>query len=93
MLTGNALAVNVDNNFSVDETNNQFVVSVNGITGTVIIPPKDTYTLGTFMEALQNGINNLQGPSKNGLTPDSINGVKVSYDTKSNALQFTTGTA
>lgn len=93
VLTGNALAVNVDNNFSVDETNNQFVVSVNGITGTVIIPPKDTYTLGTFMEALQNGINNLQGPSKSGLTPDSINGVKVSYDTKSNALQFTTGTA
>jgi flagellar hook-basal body protein len=93
VLTGNALAVNVDNNFSVDETNNQFVVSVNGITGTVIIPPKDTYTLGTFMEALQNGINNLQGPTKNGLTPDSINGVKVSYNTKSNALQFTTGTA
>jgi flagellar hook-basal body protein len=92
-LTGNALAVNVDNNFSVDETNNQFVVSVNGITGTVIVPPKDTYTMGTFMEALQNGINNLQGPSKNGLTPDSINGVKVTYDAKSNALQFTTGTA
>ncbi len=93
VLTGNALAVNVDNNFSVDETNNQFVVSVNGITGTVVIPPKDTYTMGTFMEALQNGINNLQGPSKNGLTPESVNGVKVTYDSKSNALQFTTGTA
>jgi flagellar hook-basal body protein len=93
VLTGNPLAVNVDNNFSVDETNNQFVVSVNGITGTVIVPPKDTYTLGTFMEALQDGINGLQGPSRNGLTPDSINGVKVSYDPKSNALQFTTGTA
>jgi flagellar hook-basal body protein len=93
VLGGNPLAVNVDNNFSVDETNNQFVVSVNGITGTVIVPPKDTYTLGTFMEALQDGINNLQGPTKNGLTPDSVNGVKVSYDAKSNALQFTTGTA
>jgi flagellar hook-basal body protein len=93
VLSGNPLAVNVDNNFSVDETNNQFVVSVNGITGTVIVPPKDTYTLGTFMEALQDGINGLQGPSRNGLTPDSINGVKVSYDPKSNALQFTTGTA
>lgn len=93
VLSGNPLAVNVDNNFSVDETNNQFVVSVNGITGTVIVPPKDTYTLGTFMEALQDGINGLQGPTKNGLTPDSVNGVKVSYDPKSNALQFTTGTA
>jgi len=80
VLTGNAVAVNVDNNFSVDATNNQFVVSVNGITGTVVVPPKDTYTLGTFMEALQNGINNLQGPIKNGLTPDTVNGVKVSFD-------------
>ena len=93
VLTGNPLAVNVDNNFSVDATNNQFVVSVNGITGTVIVPPKDTYTMGTFMEALQNGINNLQGPSKNGLTPDSVSGVKVSYDSKKNAMVFTTGTA
>ena len=93
VLGGNPLAVNVDNNFSVDATNNQFVVSVNGITGTVVVPPKDTYTLGTFMEALQDGINGLQGPTKNGLTPDSVNGVKVSYDAKTNALQFTTGTA
>ena len=93
VLTGNALAINVDNNFSVDATNNQFVVSVNGITGTVVVPPKDTYTLGTFMEALQNGINNLQSPTKNGLTPDSVNGVKVSYNATTNALEFTTGTA
>jgi len=93
VLTGNALAVNVDNNFSVDSTNNQFVVSVNGITGTVVVPPKDTYTMGTFMEALQHGINNLQGPSKNGLTPESVNGVKVTYNTTKNALEFTTGTA
>ncbi len=93
VLTGNALAVNVDNNFSVDSTNNQFVVSVNGITGTVVVPPKDTYTMGTFMEALQNGINNLQSASKNGLTPESINGVKVTYDKDKNALMFTSGTA
>lgn len=93
VLTGNALAVNVDNNFSVDATNNKFVVSVNGITGTVVVPPKDTYTLGTFMEALQSGINNLQGDAKDGLTPQTVNGVKVSYDSTKNALVFTTGTA
>ena len=93
MLVGNALAINVDNNFSVDATNNQFVVSVNGITGTVNVPPKDTYTLGTFMEALQNGINNLQSSNKTGLTPESVNGVKVTYNTEKNALEFTTGTA
>jgi len=93
VLTGNALAINIDNNFSVDATNNQFVVSVNGITGTVTVPPKDTYTLGTFMEALQNGINNLQSSNKTGLTPESVNGVKVSYNSTKNALEFTTGTA
>jgi flagellar hook-basal body protein len=93
VLTGNPMAVNVDNNFSVDATNNQFVVSVNGITGTVTIPPKDTYTLGTYMEALQQGINNLEGPSKNGMTPESVNGVKVTYDSTKNSLVFTTGTA
>jgi hypothetical protein len=92
-LQGNALAVNVDNNFAVDTTNNQFVVSVNGVTGTVIVPPKDTYTLSTFMEALQSGINNLQGPSVDGSTPQTVDGVKVTYDTKANALMFTTGTA
>jgi len=93
VLNGNALAVNVDNNFAVDATNNQFVVSVNGVTGTVVVPPKDTYTLSTFMEALQSGINNLQGPSVDGATPQTVDGVKVTYDTKTNALKFTTGTA
>jgi flagellar hook-basal body protein len=87
------MAVNVDNNFSVDDTNNKFVVSVNGVTGTVVIPPKDTYTLGTFMEALQAGINNLQGPSIGGLSPQTIDGVRVTYDSANNALVFTTATA
>jgi len=93
VLTGNALAVNVNNNFSVDSTNNQFVVSVDGITGTVTIPPKDTYTIDTFTQALQSGINGLMGTSANGLTPQSISGVTVKYDTTKNALVFTTGTA
>ncbi len=93
VLHGNAMAVNVDNNFSVDDTNNKFVVSVNGVTGTVVVPPKDTYTLGTFMEALQAGINSLQGPSADGSTPQTVDGVKVTYDSKKNALTFTTGTA
>ncbi len=93
VLAGNAMAVNVDNNFAVDDTNNKFVVSVNGVTGTVVVPPKDTYTLGTFMEALQAGINSLQGPAADGSTPQTVDGVKVTYDAKKNSLVFTTGTA
>jgi flagellar hook-basal body protein len=45
------------------------------------------------MEALQSGINNLQGPSVDGSTPQTVDGVKVTYDTKANGLVFTTGTA
>jgi len=82
------MAVNVDNNFSVDDTNNKFVVSVNGVTGTVVIPPKDTYTLGTFMEALQSGINNLQGPSVGGLSPQTIDGVKVTIRQRKELFNF-----
>ncbi|MEY4363203.1 MAG: Flagellar hook protein FlgE [Pseudomonadota bacterium] len=93
ILTGNAMSINADNNFPVDATNNTFVVSVNGVTGTVTIPPKDNYTIDTFTAALQNGINSLQGPSTNGLTPQTIDGVKVAYDATKNALIFTTGTA
>ncbi|NBY09069.1 MAG: hypothetical protein EBQ84_14465 [Betaproteobacteria bacterium] len=93
VLLGNPMAVNVANNFQVDKTNNQLVVSVNGITGTVIIPPKEAYTLDTFMEALQTGINNLQSESKDGLSAETVDGVKVSFDVKTNALKFTSGTA
>ena len=93
VLLGNPMAVNVANNFQVDKTNNQLVVSVNGITGTVIIPPKEAYTLDTFMEALQTGINNLQSESKDGLSAETVDGVKVSFDIKTNALKFTSGTA
>jgi hypothetical protein len=35
------------------------------------------YSYFTFMEALQAGINNLQGPSVGGLSPQTIDGVKV----------------
>ncbi|MFM9992998.1 MAG: flagellar hook-basal body complex protein [Burkholderiaceae bacterium] len=93
ILLGKPMSVNVENNFGVDVTNNQFVVSVNGITGTVIVPPKDAYTLDTFIEQLQAGINAIQGESKEGLSAETVDGVKVSYDRASNALKFTSGTA
>lgn len=92
VLSGNALSVNVSTNFSVTSTNNQFVVSVDGVTGTVTIPTGDSYTIDSLTAALQNGINNLMGPSKGGMTPASISGVTVKYDKTSNSLQFTTGT-
>jgi len=82
--------VNVTNNFAVDITNNSFVVTVDGIKGTVVIPPSATYSLESFIRELQKGINSLA--SEDGDSPKSVNGVKVSYDYAKNNFVFTTGT-
>jgi flagellar hook-basal body protein len=92
-MTGGDIGVNVNNSFSVNSTNNKFVVLVGSVQGTVTVPPSNDYTLGSFMQALQDGINHLSGPpSKPGLTGQTVSGVTVSYDATSNALVFKTGT-
>ena len=40
---GKPPTVNVGNNFAVDATNNKFIVTVDGIKGTVVVPPSTTY--------------------------------------------------
>jgi flagellar hook-basal body protein len=82
--------VNVTNNFAVDATNNSFVVTVDGIKGSVVIPPSATYSLESFIRELQKGINSLA--SEDGDSPNTVNGVKVSYDYANNNFVFTTGT-
>jgi len=94
---GKPPTVNVTNNFNVDETNNSFVVTVDGIKGTVRIPPSSTYSLESFMRELQRGINNLAGdepdPNDPELTsPATVNGVKVTFDYTNNRFVFTSGT-
>ena len=92
-MLGGDIGVNVNNSFSVDTTNNTFVVAVGSVQGTITLPPSSNYTLGTFMQALQDGINHLSAPpAKPGLTGQTVSGVVVSYDAASNALKFTTGT-
>jgi flagellar hook-basal body protein len=82
--------VNVTNNFAVDATNNSFVVTVDGIKGTVVIPPSATYSLESFIRELQKGINSLA--SEDGDSPNTVNGVTVSYDYANNNFVFKTGT-
>jgi len=94
---GKPPTVNVTNNFNVDETNNSFVVTVDGIKGTVRIPPSSTYSLESFMRELQRGINNLASdePDPNDpnlASPATVNGVKVTFDYTNNRFVFTTGT-
>jgi flagellar hook-basal body protein len=94
VMHGSPLGINANNNFSVNLTNNKFVVSVDDVKGTVYLEPKETYTIDSFVQALQNGINRLAGPSDQpGLTGSMVSGVRVSYDTTTNSLKFTTGTA
>ena len=93
IMAGSPVGININQNFAVDTTNNTFVVSVDNVKGTVVIPPKPDYTLDSFTLALQDGINRLVGaPSAAGLTGPMVSGVKVAYDNKTNAFTFTSGT-
>ncbi len=94
---GKPPTVNVTNNFNVDDTNNSFVVTVDGIKGTVRIPPSSTYSLESFMRELQRGINNLAAdePDPNDpklSSPATVNGTKVTFDYTNNRFVFTSGT-
>ena len=84
---GSSIAVNVNNNFSVDASNNTFVVSVDDVKGTLVLPTSSGYTLDSFIIELEKGINQLA--STNGST---VSGVKVAYDAATNGLVFTSGT-
>jgi flagellar hook-basal body protein len=89
---GSTPTINMSNNFAVDSTNNTFVVTVDGIKGTVKLPIDSNYSLSTFMSKLEKGINALGSNSTTGGEPTTVNGVKVSYDQAANRFVFTTGT-
>lgn len=85
---------NLTNNFTVDDFNNVFDVTVDGIKGTVVIPTGTDYSVLKFAAALEKGINSMgEGSTTNGLTPATINGVRVTYDFEKSRFVFTTGTA
>ena len=82
---------NISNNFAVDNTNNSFVVTVDGVKATVVIPPRPDYSLDTFKAELQKGINAMGANSPTG-DPLTVNGVKVNYDDANKRFTFTSGT-
>ena len=88
---GSTPTVNTATNFSVDATNNKFVVTVDGIKATVTLPIRE-YSLAEFTQALQDNINGIQQSRNDGLTPKEINGVKVEFDPIKKAFKFTSGT-
>jgi len=88
---GSTPTVNTATNFSVDATNNKFIVTVDGIKATVSLDIRE-YSLAEFTQALQDKINAMQEVRSDGLTPKEINGVKVEFDTTKKAFKFTSGT-
>jgi flagellar hook-basal body protein len=82
---------NISNNFAVDASNNTFVVTVDGVKGTVVIPIRNDYSLDTFKAALQKGINAMGTTNAEG-DPVTVNGVKVAYDDANKRFTFTSGT-
>ena len=89
---GSTPTVNTATNFSVDATNNKFIVTVDGIKSTVSLDVRE-YSLAEFTQALQDKINGMQEVRTDGLTPKEINGVKVEFDTTKRAFKFTSGTS
>jgi flagellar hook-basal body protein len=91
VLEGNTIGINVNNKFRVDGSNNQFVVTVNNVTGIVTMPEKADYTIEEFRKELEFRINSLADSFGR-----TVSGVQVELG--KNALgqsffQFTTGNA
>ena len=84
---GSPLALNVEEVFAVTPANNQFNVTVNGISGSINLPVGSNYTIDTFTNELSRQINQLVGADG-----ASVSGVSVNYDDEIKAFVFTTGT-
>ena len=91
VVTGTTIGINLDNKFRVDGSNNQFVVTVDNVTGLVEMPPRADYTIEEFRTELEKRINSLA--DNFGRT---VSGVKVNVvtdpGTNNKHFSFTTGT-
>ena len=91
VLKGNAIGINLDNKFRVDGSNNQFVVTVDNVTGLITMPEKTDYTMEEFRQALEDRVNALAdnfGRSVNGVKLDIV----TNPGTNTKSFVFKTGT-
>jgi flagellar hook-basal body protein len=88
VLNGSAITVNTSGSVSVNDLNNKFSVTVNGVKGTITLDaPNNTGTIKDLAAALQTAINELEDP----VTGKPVRGVTVGFDAVNNRLTFTTG--
>ncbi len=91
VLNGNNIGLNLDNKFRVDGSNNQFVVTVDNVTGLITMPEKADYTMEEFRVELERRINSLAdnfGRTVSGVTVD----INTMPGTNKKFFTFTTGT-
>ena len=91
VLNGNTIGINLDNKFRVDGSNNQFVVTVDNVTGLIEMPQRSDYNIEEFRQDLERRINSLADGFGR-----TVNGVKVGISTQPGTnnkfFTFTTGT-
>ena len=83
---GRQVGIDPDETFFVDDSTNQFTVTVDNVTETFRLPV-GTYSLPRFREALENRINVMEDSRGN-----SISGVSVTFDQENEIFTFTSGT-
>jgi flagellar hook-basal body protein len=87
VLTSETLTINTSGNVAVVEANNDFTVSVDGISTKISIDTGN-YSMETLAAKLKEKINTIVDP----VTQRMVSGVDVKWDVKTKQLVFATGT-
>jgi len=87
VMRGEGMTINTTGNMAVVEANNDFTVSVDGITAKISIDT-GSYTMETLATKLEEKINSIMDP----VTKRMVTGVDVQWDSRAKQLVFTTGT-
>jgi flagellar hook-basal body protein len=85
-VTGSKAGVDITGTFSVTSNDNSISVTIDGVDGTVVVPPA-AYTGHTFATAIQDRINLIQHADGR-----QVNNVKVAFDQTSQTMTVTSGT-
>jgi len=86
IVTGSKAGVDITGTFSVTSNDNSISVTIDGVDGTVVVPPA-AYTGHTFATAIQDRINLIQH-----LDGRQVNDVSVAFDQTSQSFTVTSGT-
>ena len=85
-VTGSKAGVDITGTFSVTTNDNSISVTIDGVDGTVVVPPA-AYTGHTFATAIQDRINLIQHTDGR-----QVNDVEVEFDQTSQSFTVTSGT-